>query len=256
MLLAPAQEPAPLQACSQPPSRPIVRRLLLVFGIVGIVIVMMGFLFSVFIAPVPPPRSALEADNAKIRRRGKVCAYSTLLAVFILFGCALLYFTQTCTRCADQAPAINRLAYLILLVWIAVVALVTLLVLLICCDCCLSGRMKVIVVLTDDQPTNKWDAARSKIRNNAHKMFIGASSADLERAQRQGNDFDRVSSWNADQQPRANSQHRPSYQQQYIGYQQQPYDAPPQSYTMDRDSACSNSETSAWSAMMSDSLRV
>ena len=82
------------------------------------------------------------------------------------------------------------------------------------------------------------------------------ASADLERAQRQGNDFDRVSSWNADQQPRANSQHRPSYQQQYIGYQQQPYDAPPQSYTMDRDSARSNSETSAWSAMMSDSLRV
>jgi hypothetical protein len=51
--------------------------MLLSFAIVGIVVVALFFMYNVFVAPPPPPRSAIDAENAKVRRGGReeICTY-------------------------------------------------------------------------------------------------------------------------------------------------------------------------------------
>ena len=142
--------------------------LLLSFAIVGIVVVSLFFMYNVFVAPPPPPRSAIDAENAKVRRkgedlhpplplhpcpnpypytptptltptptptptpaphpeqvrrRGKICTYTSLVLAFLGFGGVLLYFTLACPDLATQATEISRLAWLILIIWAAVFGL-------------------------------------------------------------------------------------------------------------------------------------
>ena len=69
--------------------------MILCFAITGIVCVVGYFLYEVFTSPPSPPRSAVEADGARVRRRGRVLGYSCLFFAFILFGAALLFFVLT-----------------------------------------------------------------------------------------------------------------------------------------------------------------
>ena len=84
-------------------------------------------MFNVFVPPPPPPRSAVQAEDARVRRRGKICTYLSLALLFLVFGAVLLYFTLATSNLATQAPEVNRLAWLILLIWAALFLLLTLL---------------------------------------------------------------------------------------------------------------------------------
>ena len=207
--------------------------LLLIFAIAGIVFVVLFFMFNVFVPPPPPPRSAVQAEDARVRRRGKICTYLSLALLFLVFGAVLLYFTLATSNLATQAPEVNRLAWLILLIWAALFLLLTLLGIFICCDCAISGRMKVIVMFTDKQ--NAFD--NSAKPSDAHvrqqdigskaASFIGASDADVEHMQ--------APNWGPPmRQPLVSPQ-----QQQQQGYQEplaapRNFGSPPQQFAMDR----------------------
>ena len=209
--------------------------LLLVFAIVGIVIVTLFFMYNVFVAPPPPPRSAIDAENAKVSRRGKICTYTSIVLLFLAFGGVLLYSTLACTELATQAPEISRLAWLILIIWATAFTLGLLLVLFVCCDCAISGRMRVVVMFTDKQSAfagatdgNMAGAAKPGL---AHK-FIGASQEDVGRLHRHGSDFDRVSNWGRPGQQPLGPQGAVGYQEPLVGPRGT---MPPPQFAMDRD---------------------
>ena len=209
--------------------------LLLVFAIVGIVIVTLFFMYNVFVAPPPPPRSTIDAENAKVSRRGKICTYTSIVLLFLAFGGVLLYSTLACTELATQAPEISRLAWLILIIWATAFTLGLLLVLFICCDCAISGRMRVVVMFTDKQSAfagatdgNMAGAAKPGL---AHK-FIGASQEDVGRLHRHGSDFDRVSNWGRPGQQPLGPQGAVGYQEPLVGPRGT---MPPPQFAMDRD---------------------
>jgi len=216
--------------------------LLLTFAIVGIVIVALFFMYNVFVAPPPPPRSAIEAENAKVARRGKICTYASIVLLFLAFGGVLLYFTLACTELGTQAPEISRLAWLILFMWSTAGILGLLLVLFICCDCAISGRMRVVVMFTDKQSAFAGAAGTTAgaAKVGLAQKFVGASQEDVGRLHRHGSDFDRVSNWgppNGGHPMGANG--RPLGPQGAVGYQEPLVgprgNMPPPQFAMDRN---------------------
>ena len=104
--------------------------------------------------------------------------------------------------CADLAPAVFRLAWLILLIWMAMLFLL-LLLLFVCCDCCCTGRLRFVVVLQDpseqqqQQQQRAPDPPPNSYQQSHSKYYCGASPDDLDRLRRDGDAFDRVASWSA-----------------------------------------------------------
>lgn len=128
--------------------------------------------------------------------------YSCLFFAFILFGATLLFFVLTEGDCADLAPAVFRLAWLILLIWMAMLFLLLLLLLFVCCDCCCTGRLRFVVVLQDpseqqQQQQRAPDPPPNSYQQSHSKYYCGASPDDLDRLRRDGDAFDRVASWSA-----------------------------------------------------------
>jgi hypothetical protein len=201
--------------------------LLLTFAIVGIVIVALFFMYNVFVAPPPPPRSALDAENAKVSRRGKICTYVSIALLFLAFGGVLLYFTLACSELNHQAPEISRLAWLILFIWSISGGLGLLVVLFICCDCAISGRMRVVVMFTDKQSTDAAGAAKPGLA----QKFVGASREDAGRLHRHGSDFDRVSNWGPPGRQPLGPQGAVGYQEPLVGPRG---NMPPPQFAMDR----------------------
>jgi len=170
--------------------------MILVFAITGIVLTLAYFLFEIFTPPPAPPRSQLEAEAARIRRRGRMFGYACLLISFVIFGFVLLYFTLTSTWCPHGAPAVFRLAWLILLIWLALLLLLLCLCCFVCCDCCLTGRMRFIVVFTD-RSAEGYKEAPEELPPGAPPPgpFIGAHPDDVHRVHREGDAIDRISGW-------------------------------------------------------------
>ena len=131
-----------------------------------------------------------------MRRRGKICTYTSLVLAFLGFGGVLLYFTLACPDLAAQATEISRLAWLILIIWAAVFGLGLLVALFVCCDLTMRGRMRIVVMFTDKESSfdKEGDAAgaAAPYKPNMAQRFGGARPEDAGRLSRHGDDFDRV----------------------------------------------------------------
>ena len=73
--------------------------------------------------PNPNPTPDPNPHPEQVRRRGKICTYTSLVLAFLGFGGVLLYFTLACPDLAAQATEISRLAWLVLIIWAAVFGL-------------------------------------------------------------------------------------------------------------------------------------
>lgn len=125
--------------------------LLLLFSVAGLVLTILSFLHDMFAGPTPPPRSHYEAALWRGRRQVTVIGVSLLLMCLLGWGIALGYFTLLSDECARHDPSLYNIALLLvtLLGLIAVLAL-----LLGCCivlDCFISGRVRLLLLLSNPQ---------------------------------------------------------------------------------------------------------
>jgi len=123
--------------------------LILLFAVFGIVITLFYFITDLFSTPRAPPRSAYEVHKWKMRRQLRICANILLFALFCAWGGALFYFVYTQQSCSNSSPSIFRLALLLLLIFFVFAGLAAFLFLCVCIDCCVSGRMRLVLLLSD-----------------------------------------------------------------------------------------------------------
>lgn len=128
--------------------------LLLLFAITGACLTVVSFVSDLFTGPKPPPRSYYEAALWRGRRQVKVIGCLILLAACLGWGLALVYFTLHDNGCATQGSdrplqSLYNVAYLLVLLMLVVFGLVLVLGCCVCCDCFLSGRVKMVLLLSD-----------------------------------------------------------------------------------------------------------
>lgn len=124
--------------------------LILLFAVSGLIVTLGKFVADMFTYPTPPPRSAYEVHVIKMRRQLRVCLNLLLFAVFCVWGGFLFYFTESQSECASSSPSIWRLALLLRLVFIVIVVGAFGLFTCVCIECCMSGRMRLVMLLSDD----------------------------------------------------------------------------------------------------------
>lgn len=96
----------------------------------------------------------------------KVCMHVGLFCLFVTWGALLCYFVYSQEECASSAPSLYRLALLLLLVFFVLVGLAFLLFTCVCIDCCVSGRMRLVLLLADDNVPAK--------PAGVHSFLVGA----------------------------------------------------------------------------------
>ena len=124
--------------------------LILMFAVAGATITLTYFISDMFTSPRAPPRSAYEVHKWKMRRQLRICLNLVLFGCFCGWGATLFYFTYTQQQCAASAPSIYRLSLLLLLVFWVLIGLAVVLFTCVCIDCCISGRMRLVLLLSDE----------------------------------------------------------------------------------------------------------
>jgi len=131
--------------------------LILIFAVSGFLITIAHFVSDMFTSPRAPPRSEYEVHKWKIYRQMRICINLFVFALFCTWGSLLFYFTYTQQQCASSSPSIHRVALLLLLVFFVIVALALLLAACVCIDCCVSGRMRLVLLLSDESTISAPD---------------------------------------------------------------------------------------------------
>jgi len=126
--------------------------LILVFAVVGVVGTLYLFISDLFSAPLPPPRSAYEVKKWKVKRQIRVCSYLLLFALFCVWGGFFMYFSLSMPECAESAPSLHRLSLLLLLLFLVLIGLAGIMCCCVTVDCCVSGRARLVLLLSDPQP--------------------------------------------------------------------------------------------------------
>jgi len=124
--------------------------LILLFAVAGLSLTLCHFISDMFTAPVAPPRSRYELHKWKMRRQLHVCKNVCFFVLLCIWGGLLFYFTHTQQRCASSSPSVHRLALLLLLIFFVVLGVVCLLLFCVSVDCCFSGRMRFVLLLSED----------------------------------------------------------------------------------------------------------
>lgn len=125
--------------------------LLLLFSAAGVVIIVLSFLHDIFNGPEPPPRSYFEAELWRGRRQIKVLGGILILMAFIGWGFALVYFTFLGDECSQSDPSLYNVALLLVLLLIICTFLVIFLGSCVCLDCCISGRVRLMLLISNAQ---------------------------------------------------------------------------------------------------------
>jgi len=124
--------------------------LILLFAVSGALWTIGCFISDLFTSPLAPPRSAHEAHKWKMRRQLRVCVHVVLCVLLCTWGGLLFYFTYTQQQCASSSPSIHRLGLLLLLILVVFLCLALLLFVCVCIDCCTTGRMRLVVLLSEE----------------------------------------------------------------------------------------------------------
>lgn len=106
----------------------------------------------------------------KLRRQLRILMYFVAFCLFCVWGGFLCYFVYVQEECASSAPSIYRLALLLLLVFFVLVGLAILLFTCVCLDCCFSGRMRLVLLLSDDP------SGHNPAPSNAQRFLVGATT--------------------------------------------------------------------------------
>ncbi|KAL1495628.1 hypothetical protein AB1Y20_016495 [Prymnesium parvum] len=145
--------------------------LILIFAVSGLVITLSIFVVDMFTSPRAPPRSAFEVHKWKMRRQMRICMNLVFFALFCVWGSLLFYFVYSQEECSSSAPSLYRLALLLLLVFFVFLGLACFLFVCVCFDCCLSGRMRLVLLLSDD-PARVAPPPGAK---DEHHFLVGAT---------------------------------------------------------------------------------
>lgn len=131
--------------------------LMLLFAVGGTFLVSFSFLYDMFTGPKPPPRSYYEATLWRGRRQVKIIGLTLLLALFLGWGMLLTYYTFTDDGCATQGgdrplQSLYNVAYLLVLLLCVIFGLIVVLGCCVCLDCFLSGRVRMVMLLSNPEP--------------------------------------------------------------------------------------------------------
>ena len=111
-----------------------------------------------------------------------------LFVLFCVWGGFLFYFTYTQQQCASSSPAIYRLSLLLLLVFFVLLGLAVLLFTCVCIDCCVSGRMRLVLLLSDE-PARSATPLEGYVGN---QFFVGTTQDKPARLAPEGSALDRT----------------------------------------------------------------
>jgi len=141
--------------------------LLLLFGAAGVAVVSLTFIHDIFSGPKPPPRSYYEAALWRGRRQVKVVGVVLLFMAFVGWGIALCYYTFVGDDCVKQDRQLYNIALLLVLLLCVLVAIVLVLGCCVCLDCIISGRLRLILLLTNPSPPQPPPAGQYAAANAA-----------------------------------------------------------------------------------------